>query len=618
MGPKAALSKRSASSPAHGPNVTAAPSATMSAGPVPLNAIVREWDQSSKGRRLKLLTDFLERHCQSTAAEIEASLGHGALLFFTRITAWVRLTYKLSPQYELAIPLAALALFLQGQRFLTNFMEIGGIQLLTDFVALPSISPPPPPANNGGQMSALPPKPRLLQDKENALLLLLHIANAGRVYREMICDGEGIQLLAIATMRETDDRLLELCGALFTALGQGNPRKTSAVHAGLLWIMKEGTEGGALAAATALRSLQLTRMAHGGGPSFGGAVKGNDDVSEGGAASSGGSLYGAATTSEELQASQSVLDAIFFILGSPNVKLRFEGMELLTIAAHHPVLLLTVLRRCFEVMETSSVGSLDDEEAVLTNSMSPNNGTAGSAGSVQALKAAAMNSGLGSTSLYSSPASAKLERQKTSCGRVICNVLQLPVVLSDSLSTERVFMLVQRHSGHITLAKFCMMCIGRDVPGMIECCKSLRLLCLGPVGAASWSQLVQARIMAHHHNSVGASYGNRNQMYEPSAEAAASTLMGSWMRGAIGTDLFREFVERPGTSSSTGGPVGLAGELSEQLAVKVSQTLKKYLLEMTAAAKEHPPPPASNPLEGTRSREPEGYAAAGDDAPADE
>ena len=389
-----------------------------------LTGILREWDNASRTRRLQILTDFLIRHRQSTAAEIETDLGHGSLLFFTRITAWLRLTYRLGQ--ELAVPLSALSLFIQGQRYLTNFTEIGGIQMLTELVSLSGYKHP--------------------LDKENALLLLIHIANAGRVYREMICDADGVKQIAAVALDGADDRILELFGSLFTALGQGNPRKASKVHAGLLYIMRHGSEGGALAAATALRSLQLTKMAHGGGPNFGsGSVTvGGDD---------GGGDAGADVALDSTgTASGGVLDAVFHIVQSPNVKLRFEGMELLTIAAHNPQLHLPVLRRCFEALEHADI-TIDEDPTE----------------------------------------SSRVERLKSSCGRVICTILQMlhPSGRGSALgswsgstdeTSERVFALVQRHSGHITLCQFLVSCAGRDVPGQIECCRALRLLVIGPYG----------------------------------------------------------------------------------------------------------------------------------------
>jgi hypothetical protein len=360
--------------------------------------MTRLWDKGSKAQRVAILTNFLKRHRHSTAAEIERDLGHGSLLFFTRITAWLRLTYQIGT--AVALQLSALSVFLQGQKYLTQFMEVGGIQALTDLVSIC--------------------KQSRQEDKSNGLLLLLHIANSGRVYREMICDGEGIEMLVRATLDETDEKTIELLASLFLALGQGNPRKSSAVHSGLMYIMLHGKDEGALCAATTLRSLQLAKQAY-----------------VGDAASAG--MVGVDAGGEAANHSQ-ILESFFHLLSSPNVKLRFEGMELLNIAAQNHALLGLVIRRCLEVLEASEV-SFDSDPAALN----------------------------------------PVRRLKASCGRILCNIALSPLRQEQA---EQVLSLFDRFSAHITLAKHLKLCEGRDVPSSVETCKTLRKLATGPYVSA--------------------------------------------------------------------------------------------------------------------------------------
>eukprot|EP01062_Namystynia_karyoxenos_P083228 TRINITY_DN952_c3_g1_i1.p1 TRINITY_DN952_c3_g1~~TRINITY_DN952_c3_g1_i1.p1 ORF type:complete len:569 (+),score=246.70 TRINITY_DN952_c3_g1_i1:76-1782(+) len=281
---------------------------------------IRRWDKGSRQQRINILSEFLHLHRNSTGAEIERDLGASAMLFFTRITAWLRLTYMLN--YELSVQLSAISLFLQGQRFLTNFMEVGGIQTLLDILCH---------------------RTKNKDDKQNALLILIHIANSGRVCREMICDDVGPipedrirwaedvvgflgvtdlsglhkhhsevraqieavcaakvadlrnhgypenasalasdvakaldiltgnvpycggDMLCEALLHERNETTLELYGSLFMALGQGNPRKRSLIDAGLLRVIRSGDEAAQLCAATTLRSLQMAKQHYGGG-----------------------------------------------------------------------------------------------------------------------------------------------------------------------------------------------------------------------------------------------------------------------------------------------------------------------------------------------------------------
>ena len=462
--------------------------------------MTRLWDKGSKTQRAAILTNFIKRHRHSTAAEIDRDLGHGAMLFFTRITAWLRLTYQLG--HSVSLQLSALSIFLQGQKYLSQFMEVGGIQALTDVVCIC--------------------KANRQDDKNNALLLLLHIANSGRVYREMICDGDGVNLLVAATVTEHDERTLELLASLYLALGQGNPRKASTVHAGLLVVMHDGEDDGALCAATTLRSLQLAKQAYVGDPGAAGMV--GVDVSDGGAGQS------------------RVLDALFHLLQSANVKLRFEGMELLSIAAQNHSLLGPVIRRCLETLETSEVSFDADPGALLP-----------------------------------------VRRLKSSCGRIVCNILLSPMGLDQA---EQVLLLVDRYSAHLTLAKHLRLCEGRDVPGSVEACKALRALAVGPYQAA------------------------RSLDVSDTVSRAVS----SWLRKRLGDDLFEHFTESP--------------VLADELALRVAGALLTYERQREEAADQQtnqqqggdtaaaaadesieipanpPPPPSSSPPPAAASETP--------------
>jgi hypothetical protein len=427
--------------------------------------ITRQWDKGSRTQRTNILTNFLRRHRGSTAAEIERDLGHGALLFFTRITAWLRLTYKLG--VVLSLQLSALSLFLQGQRYLTQFMEVGGIQTLTDLICITPV----------------------VDDKINATLLLIHIANSGRVYREMICDGAGMECLVKATLRETHEKALELTGSLFLALGQGNPRKAAVVHSGLLFTMLHGDDPGALCAATTLRSLQLAKQSYGG---------------------PGGTMVGAEMSAEHGEGASydALLDAVFHLLRSDSVKLRFEGMELLTIAAQNSSLLGSVVRRCIETLEKTDV-SFDVVEATARPE----------------------------------------RRQKASCGRIICNVIQSPMTAENA---EQVLTYVNRYSAHLTLGKYMKQCDGVDVPGTMECCVSLRRIAQGAFVSAAGTSI----------------------------NAVVTQNVTMWLRGLLGEELMDDFMRPPAISD----------EMAAKVCAVIAQSITGAQPAEEAAGRRQPDP----------------------------
>jgi hypothetical protein len=366
------------------------------------NDILRQWDKGSRNQRVALLTQFIRVHKDSTAAEIEKGLGHGALLLFTHITAWLRLTYPLG--YELSVQLSAIALFLQGQKFLTNFLEVGGIQTLTDVLMLPTA---------GNDRS----------DKDNCLLLLLHISNSGRVYREMICDGAGTDCIVKATLDETNDHTLELMAALYLSLGQGNPRKATLVHAGLLYIMLHGNDSAALCSATTLRSLQIAKEQH---------------LKRSGGSEATLPIVGAESPSQ----TEALLEAFFHLLTKDNVKLRFEATELISIAAKNGALTLPVLGRCLDVLDDDRQSIHDDDDDIVVT--------------------------------------VRVQRKQTACGRAILNVVLRPHT-EDSL--HRIFTFFDRRSGHLSLIKYFLLTETKDVGSLLDCGRAVQLLCRGLQGA---------------------------------------------------------------------------------------------------------------------------------------
>lgn len=131
-----------------------------------------------------------------------------------------------STSSELLAQVGAITLFLRGSRFLLQFVESGGAATLTHCLELASRAP-------AGV---------LVQERRAATLLLLHISNAGRVYREMVGDEEGLLHILRALQRETDAAVAAPLTELLAVLGQGHPRLAGSVQTGLIRVLASGVQ----------------------------------------------------------------------------------------------------------------------------------------------------------------------------------------------------------------------------------------------------------------------------------------------------------------------------------------------------------------------------------------
>ena len=67
-------------------------------------------------------------------------------------------------------------------------------------------------------------------DRHEAVRLLSAVAEAGRHYKEVICEAEGHAQIERLMGDSRDEQLLEDARDLLVALGRGNPTHASAVH----------------------------------------------------------------------------------------------------------------------------------------------------------------------------------------------------------------------------------------------------------------------------------------------------------------------------------------------------------------------------------------------------
>ena len=200
-----------------------------------LSALLREWDKGSKKARMQILSDFVAQCRSLTGPQLEKALGNGASLFLARITSWLRLSYAL--ESSVALQLRAISVFVaasSGQRFLAEFVEVGGVATIIEILALKDL-----PAD----------------DHHEAIQLLSSVAAAGRHFKEIICKAEGPLRLQLFMEAVHPERHLEEARDLLVTLGRGNPAFSGRVHYGLLKLLRcEHTVSQRLAAA-GLRAL---------------------------------------------------------------------------------------------------------------------------------------------------------------------------------------------------------------------------------------------------------------------------------------------------------------------------------------------------------------------------
>ena len=200
-----------------------------------LQITLRAWDAGSRGSRMRQLEEFIARCSDMTGPQLESDLESGASLLLARISSWLRLSYALG--HSVALQLRAITVFVSassGQRFLAEFVEVGGVATVIEILSLPQLPE---------------------EDKQCAMRLLASIAAAGRHYKEIVCEGDGIEALESFMATSKSEELLEEARDLLVTVGRGNPRFSSDVHRALLRLLKSETTTAQRLACTGLRTL---------------------------------------------------------------------------------------------------------------------------------------------------------------------------------------------------------------------------------------------------------------------------------------------------------------------------------------------------------------------------
>lgn len=198
--------------------------------------ILQEWDKGTKGVRKKILINFIQQCQNKTGPELEQQFAQAASLFLARLTAWLRLSYMTGTC--LGKQLHAISIFLaapSGHRFLTEFLEVGGVLTLLEIIGL---------------------KQAKESHKVSAVSCLHHIGNAGRQYKELICESYGVRAVAECLAKAKSEDLQDDCRNMLLILAQGNPRFQGQVYKGLIALLPCSSPKAQQMAAYSLRVVQ--------------------------------------------------------------------------------------------------------------------------------------------------------------------------------------------------------------------------------------------------------------------------------------------------------------------------------------------------------------------------
>ncbi|XP_060070406.1 armadillo-like helical domain containing protein 1 [Ylistrum balloti] len=198
--------------------------------------LLQEWDKGSKVVRGRILKDFISQNQNKTGPELEQEFAQAASLFLARLTAWLRLTYMIGT--SLNDQLKAISIFLSassGHKFMAEFLEVGGVLTLLEIIGL---------------------KQAKEADKLEGLKCLQAIANAGRKYKELICESYGIRAVAECLAKSKTEETQDACRNLLLMLAQGNPKFQTQVYKGLIALLPCSSPKAQQMAAQSLRTVQ--------------------------------------------------------------------------------------------------------------------------------------------------------------------------------------------------------------------------------------------------------------------------------------------------------------------------------------------------------------------------
>ncbi|XP_068599613.1 adenine DNA glycosylase [Brachionichthys hirsutus] len=176
-----------------------------------------QWDRGDRTVRSRMLKTFLAQNAGKTFYELEVEFAQVASLFLARLTTWTRLTYTSGT--FLVLQLKSIGIFLSAachDQYLAEFVQDGGVFILLEISSLSRSRE---------------------EELKEALRLLLAVSNAGRKYKEMICDSRGVKTLTVSLAESNTDESQDAAWAVLESLSYGNPKYQSQVYKGLIPLM---------------------------------------------------------------------------------------------------------------------------------------------------------------------------------------------------------------------------------------------------------------------------------------------------------------------------------------------------------------------------------------------
>ncbi|XP_041791705.1 armadillo-like helical domain containing protein 1 isoform X2 [Chelmon rostratus] len=178
---------------------------------------LREWDRGDRTVRGRMLNTFVTDNTGKTFYELELEFAQVASLFLARLTTWMRLTYMFGT--FLGLQLKAIGIFLSASshdQYLMEFLADGGVLTLLEILSHSQSKE---------------------EEKTEALRLLLTVSNAGRKYKEVICESHGVKAIADCLAKSNTDETQETARTLLESLFHGNPKYQNQVYKGLIALM---------------------------------------------------------------------------------------------------------------------------------------------------------------------------------------------------------------------------------------------------------------------------------------------------------------------------------------------------------------------------------------------
>ncbi|KAF3691017.1 putative protein C1orf228 -like protein [Channa argus] len=180
-------------------------------------SFLREWDRGDGTARSRMLNTFVTQNTGKTFYELELQFAQVASLFLARLTTWMRLTYMF--RTYLGIQLKAIGIFLSTlshDQYLMEFLEDGGVLTLLDILSHTQSKE---------------------EDKAETLRLLLTVSNAGRKYKEIICESHGVKIIAEFMAKSKTEENQETSWVLLESLSHGNPKYQNKIYKCLIALM---------------------------------------------------------------------------------------------------------------------------------------------------------------------------------------------------------------------------------------------------------------------------------------------------------------------------------------------------------------------------------------------